>query len=199
MKVLACRFLRGYFYLHLFYITLDLSTMMHLPWFFILLYLLCKTNLLFMIWFHLSQAMVLFWWWCPPGMLWWRWCPLEVLMVLPLSVSLSSICRIQYGLLPPAFFNWDLSYNTASLIGRSLFLSQLLPVFLELLHVCLRRNKVRFCLLHCCDVKVLICGDDERVYIYFLLYMFCSNDLQSKNDDIFLIYSWLACLIGLVQ
>jgi hypothetical protein len=65
----------------------------------------------------------------------------------------------------PAFFNWDLSYNTASAIARSLFLSQLLSIFLELLHVCLRKNEDQFCLLHFCDVKVLVCGDDERVNI----------------------------------
>jgi hypothetical protein len=64
-----------------------------------------------------------------------------------------------------AFFNCDLSYNTASAIARSLFLSQLLSIFLELLHVCLRKNEVQFCLLHFCDVKVLVCGDDERVNI----------------------------------
>jgi hypothetical protein len=34
----------------------------------------------------------------------------------------------------------DLSYNNASPIERSLFLSELLSIFLELLHVCLRRN-----------------------------------------------------------
>jgi hypothetical protein len=61
----------------------------------------------------------------------------------------------------PAFFNWDLSYNNVFPIRRSLFLSQLLSIFLELLHVCLRRNEVRFCLLHCCDLKVLIYGDDK--------------------------------------
>jgi hypothetical protein len=64
-----------------------------------------------------------------------------------------------------AFFNCDLSYNTASAIARSLFLSQLLSIFLEQLHVCLHRNEIRFCLLHCCDVKVLICGADECVNI----------------------------------
>jgi hypothetical protein len=53
----------------------------------------------------------------------------------------------------------------ASPIRRSLFLSHLLSIFIELLHVCLHRNEVRFCLLHCCDVKVLICGDDECVNI----------------------------------
>jgi hypothetical protein len=41
-----------------------------------------------------------------------------------------------------AFFNWDLSYNTVSAVARSLFLSQLLSIFFELLHVCLRRNEV---------------------------------------------------------
>jgi hypothetical protein len=60
----------------------------------------------------------------------------------------------------PAFFNWDLSYNAGFPAGRSLFLSQLLSIFLELLHVCLRRNEVRFCLQNCCDVKVLISDDD---------------------------------------
>jgi hypothetical protein len=65
----------------------------------------------------------------------------------------------------PALFNWDHSYNTASTVARSLFLSQLLSIFLELLHVCLHRNEVQFSLLHFCDVEVLVCGDDEHVNI----------------------------------
>jgi hypothetical protein len=44
----------------------------------------------------------------------------------------------------PAFFNWDISYNTASAIARSLFLAQLLSIFLELLRVCLRKMKFNF-------------------------------------------------------
>jgi hypothetical protein len=76
-----------------------------------------------------------------------------------------------------AFFNWDLSYNTVSAVARSLFLSQLLSIFFELLHVCLRRNEVQFCLLHFCDVKVLVCDDDEHVNILSLLYAFCLYDL----------------------
>jgi hypothetical protein len=49
----------------------------------------------------------------------------------------------------PRFFSFSLSYSR----------------FLELLHVRLRSNEVWFCLLHCCDIHVLICGDDEHVYI----------------------------------
>jgi hypothetical protein len=66
------------------------------------------------------------------------------------------------------FFNWDLSYNTAYPIGRSLFLSHLLSIFLELLRACLRRNEGQFSLLHCCDVK----GVDLRCWrmsVYLVL------------------------------
>jgi hypothetical protein len=85
MKAVPSRFLRGF----------AICTSGLYLW-----YLLFKSNLLFMLWFHFSQVMVLPWWWCPLWILWWRCCPLELLLFLPASVSLSSTCWIHYGLLP---------------------------------------------------------------------------------------------------
>jgi hypothetical protein len=122
---------------------------MHLPCCFILWYLFCKTNLLFMLCFHFSQVTVIFWWWCPPGMLWWQCCRPEV---LTLSVSLAPSAGSSRACCPLPFSTGTFP-TTPRPPSEGLSFCQLLSIFLELLHVCLHRKEDRFCLLRCCDVK----------------------------------------------
>jgi hypothetical protein len=79
---------------------------MHLPCWFILWNLLCKNNLLFMPWFHFSQVNV-------------------VVAVLSTGAP-AGAAGDPLRPASPAFFNWDLSYNTTPTIVRSLFLSVIL-------------------------------------------------------------------------
>jgi hypothetical protein len=80
-----------------------------------------------------------------------------VVVVLPASLSPSSTCRIHYGLLtsltitrpPSKGLSFSLSYSLFSLNCS--------------MYVCVEMTRYDFVYYKCCDVKVLICGDDERV------------------------------------
>jgi hypothetical protein len=111
-------------------------------------------------------------------------------------------CRCPCHWAPPAtaaFFNWDLlplplpsSTGTSPTTPRpqSEGFSFVLSYSLFSLNCSMYVSiETRYYFYSCCDVKVLISGDDIRVNIYFLLYVFCWNDLKSKNDAIFLGYT----------
>jgi hypothetical protein len=165
---------------------------MHVPCCFVLWYLLCKSNLLFILLIHFSQVTVFFWWWWPLEMLWWRCYPPELLLVLLASVSLYSTCRIHYGLLPlPSSIGTSPTTLCSPSYGLYFSLSY---SFLELLRVCLHRNEVRFCLLHCCDVKVVVYGDDKCSNIYVFLLVWIPEQEWCYIPCLLLIgMPWLVC------
>jgi hypothetical protein len=112
-----------------------------------------------------------------------------VVVVLLVSLSPISTYRIHYGLLtgtsptitrpPSKGLSFSLSYSLFSLNCS--------------MYVCVEMIRYDFVYYKCCDVKVLICGDDKRVYV------FCWNDIESKM----ILYSFLTldwhALIGLVH
>jgi hypothetical protein len=107
--------------------------------------------------------------------------------VLPVSLSLSSTCWIHYGLLPlPSSTGTSPTTPRPQSEGFSFVLSYSLFSLNCSMYVSV---ETRYYFCSCCDVKVLISGDDIPVNIYFLLYVFCWNDLKSKNDAIFLGYT----------
>jgi hypothetical protein len=89
------------------------------------------------LWFHFSQGMVLFWWWCLLGMLCW-WCCRRPCRWPPPAGS-----TLRHAF--PSFFNWDLSYNTASPVATLFSLNYSMYVCVEM--------RYDFVLLQCCDVK----------------------------------------------
>jgi hypothetical protein len=165
MRAVACRFLRGYCYLYLQFILLQ-NWVPRCTYHFALY---CGTYYVKLTFYSCFDPFFLRSWsfsgggafhGCCGGC-----CPPELLVVLPASVSLSSTCRIHYGLLSlPS--STGTSPTTPRPPSEGLYFSLSYSQFsLEMLHACLRRNEVRFCLLCCCDVKVLICGDHECVNI----------------------------------